>query len=52
MEPYRTMQPDAARRLPVTEEVAQRIMVLPTGTSVGHQEIITICKIINDTDRE
>lgn len=34
MEPYRTLQPDAGRMLPVAESLASRIMLLPTGTSM------------------
>jgi len=39
MEPYKTLQPDAGRTLPVTEEIAKRIVVLPTGT-VADEDII------------
>ncbi len=31
MEPYRTTQPDVAARLPRTERLTQRVLVLPTG---------------------
>ncbi len=34
MEPYRTLQPHASRQLPVTEEIASRILVFPTGTAI------------------
>ena len=42
MEPYRTLDPFAIRRLPVTEAVLKRVLVLPTGTAVGPMEIETI----------
>jgi dTDP-4-amino-4,6-dideoxygalactose transaminase len=35
MEPYLTLYPEAAARLPRTEEVAARLLVLPTGTGVS-----------------
>lgn len=47
MEPYRSLQPDAAAGLPVTEEISSRILVLPTGSSVNPQtaeHIVEICK--------
>ena len=34
MEPYRTLFPDAAERLPETERLVQRVLALPTGTSM------------------
>jgi dTDP-4-amino-4,6-dideoxygalactose transaminase len=46
MEPYRTYYPNAWRRLRVTERVASRVLLLPTGTAVGPQEIATICDIL------
>jgi dTDP-4-amino-4,6-dideoxygalactose transaminase len=46
MEPYRTLFPRAERRLPVTEQLADRIMSLPTGTAVTSEDISLICNII------
>jgi len=46
MEPYRSLQPNAGMMLPVTEQVAERIVVLPTGTAVGEKEIREIAGII------
>ncbi len=43
MEPYKTLQPKAGKSLPVTEEVANRIIVLPTGTTVNKDIIKVIC---------
>ncbi|RZS57416.1 dTDP-4-amino-4,6-dideoxygalactose transaminase [Microcella putealis] len=39
MEPYRSLYPTADQHLPNTREVADRVVVLPTGTSVGAAEI-------------
>jgi dTDP-4-amino-4,6-dideoxygalactose transaminase len=46
MEPYVSRFPDAGARLPETERIARRVLVLPTGTSVGSPEIRLICNII------
>ncbi|MDQ3815608.1 MAG: aminotransferase class I/II-fold pyridoxal phosphate-dependent enzyme [Armatimonadota bacterium] len=46
MEPYRSYFPHAGLLLPETERVAQRILILPTGTSVGSESIQRICHII------
>ncbi len=44
MQPYRDN--DSGLRLPITEAVADRIMVLPTGHSISEDEIIGICRLI------
>jgi len=46
MEPYRSRFPNAGLLLPVTEAVAERVLVLPTGTAIGSTEISNICRII------
>jgi len=46
MEPYRTLFPDVAARLPETEKLVRRVLLLPTGTSVGPVEIRQVCQII------
>lgn len=46
MEPYRTLQPKAGDSLPVTEHIAEQVIVLPTGTAVGENEIDTIAALI------
>ena len=46
MEPYRSYFPNASLLLPETEKVAERVLVLPTGTAVGEQEIEIICDIL------
>lgn len=43
MEPYSSLQPHASLLLPVTERVAARIMVLPTGTAVSPHDIDKVC---------
>lgn len=49
MEPYRSLQPDVGETLPVTEEISERIVVLPTGTSVSEDDIRTIISVIAAT---
>ena len=46
MEPYRTTQPDASKRLPVTERVAARVIVLPTGQTLEEATVRRVCGII------
>ena len=46
MEPYRSHFPHASSLLPHTEAVARRVIVLPTGTAIGPQEIMKVCDII------
>jgi len=46
MEPYRSLFPNAGVLLPNTERVASRVLVLPTGTSVGENEVRMTSRII------
>lgn len=46
MEPYRSYYPHAGLMLPLTEQLAGRVLSLPTGTAVGTSEISAICEII------
>ena len=46
MEPYRTTQPDTGKRLPETERVAARVVVLPTGQTVDEETVRRVCGII------
>lgn len=46
MEPYQSYFPHAGLMLPRTESLVQRILVLPTGVSVGVSDIEKICNII------
>ncbi len=46
MEPYRSDFPNAGKFLKETERIAGRVLVLPTGTSVGENDIHAICSVI------
>lgn len=46
MEPYLSNFPDAGQLLPETEKLAARVLVLPTGTAVGVDDITKLCDII------
>lgn len=46
MEPYLSHQPHAGLLLPQTEAVASRLLVLPTGTTIGPADIAAICSIL------
>ncbi|MEO8577536.1 MAG: DegT/DnrJ/EryC1/StrS family aminotransferase, partial [Gemmatimonadales bacterium] len=48
MEPYRTSDPEAGRHLPQTIRVAERVVVLPTGQTIGEKQVDSITKIIRD----
>lgn len=39
MEPYRLHPPADGWRLPATDELCRRVMVLPTGTAVSRSDI-------------
>ena len=46
MEPYRSLSPYKVHRLPRTEGLTQRVLVLPTGTEIHPCEIEAIVSII------
>jgi dTDP-4-amino-4,6-dideoxygalactose transaminase len=46
MEPYRSDPPRAGQSLAATEEVCERVLLLPTGTAVGENEVREICRIL------
>jgi dTDP-4-amino-4,6-dideoxygalactose transaminase len=48
MEPYRTLDPATSSRLPVTEAVLKRVLVLPSGTAVELGDIELIGRIFTD----
>ncbi|HEX2099085.1 MAG TPA: DegT/DnrJ/EryC1/StrS family aminotransferase, partial [Candidatus Synoicihabitans sp.] len=48
MEPYRSYYPHAGLLLPETNRVARRVVVLPTGYTIGAEAIRLICGIIHD----
>jgi dTDP-4-amino-4,6-dideoxygalactose transaminase len=51
MEPYRRLYPEARLRLPETERLAERVLVLPTGTGVTSAQIGVICALIRNAIR-
>ncbi len=46
MEPYRSCFPDVGLRLPETERVAKQVLVLPTGSAIGPDEVSKVCQIL------
>ena len=46
MEPYKTMLGDRKLVLPNTEQLCQRVLCLPTGSSIGPSEIAEICGVL------
>lgn len=46
MEPYRSQPPAGGWHLPVTERLAARVMVLPTGTAVAPADIATAGELV------
>jgi dTDP-4-amino-4,6-dideoxygalactose transaminase len=46
MEPYASTMPNIEGRLPVTERLARRILILPTGTAIRAEQIEIICGIL------
>jgi dTDP-4-amino-4,6-dideoxygalactose transaminase len=46
MEPYASLFPHAKLVLRATDAVAQRVLLLPTGTTIGIDEIRKICQIL------
>lgn len=46
LEPYRSVFPDVAERLPVTERIAARALCLPTGQSVDEATVERLCGLI------
>ena len=49
MEPYRTYDPGAGKRLPITEALSKKCLSFPTGTAVSPNHIETVCQIIRFT---
>ncbi len=46
MQPYRSSFPHAGLNLPSTERLCQRVMLLPTGTSVSEEQVQMLCRLI------
>jgi len=47
MQPYRQLYPHAGLMLPVTERVAEGVVVLPTGSAVNEESIVAITSVIS-----
>jgi dTDP-4-amino-4,6-dideoxygalactose transaminase len=47
MKPYRELYPHAGLLLPNTQQVADRVVVLPTGTTLSTEEVAIICSILS-----
>jgi len=47
MEPYRSYFPHAGLLLPVTNDLSQRVMAMPTGTAISPEDIRKIAHIID-----
>ena len=47
MEPYCTEHPEVGERLPVTERLSNRLLALPTGTTVGQGDVKEIGHILS-----
>ncbi|QQR74331.1 MAG: aminotransferase class I/II-fold pyridoxal phosphate-dependent enzyme [Holophagales bacterium] len=46
MEPYRTRDPEAGRRLPNTEALSATVFCLPSGTAVGERDVATVVELL------
>ena len=46
MEPYRTLYRGEMARLPATDRLCQRVLVLPTGTAVNLRDVERVCSFI------
>ena len=46
MEPYKSFFPHAGLLLPQTERLSARILALPTGSTIGPDEIENVCQIV------
>ncbi|MBX7247338.1 MAG: aminotransferase class I/II-fold pyridoxal phosphate-dependent enzyme [Candidatus Sumerlaeaceae bacterium] len=47
MEPYRTLYPEAGKRLPNTEALCESVLALPNGTSLTEETVTTVSSIIS-----
>ncbi len=48
MQPYRSLYPHAGLVLPRTQAVADRVIVLPTGSAVDSTDVARVCDVILD----
>ncbi len=46
MEPYRTVYPDAGTTLAATKQIAEQVLLLPTGTTIAAETISGICQML------
>src|SRR3989454_9883 len=46
MEPYRSLVPHSGALLQETERLSERVLLLPTGTSIGREDISKVCSVI------
>jgi dTDP-4-amino-4,6-dideoxygalactose transaminase len=46
LEPYRSLFPHAGLLLPETERVAARVLILPTGSAIGPEQIAKVCDVL------
>jgi dTDP-4-amino-4,6-dideoxygalactose transaminase len=46
MEPYRSFFPHSNLLLPNTEQIAERVLVLPTGAAISQNQVAKICHLI------
>jgi dTDP-4-amino-4,6-dideoxygalactose transaminase len=46
MKPYRALFPHAGLLLPNTQQVADRVVVLPTGTTMDSNMVATVCAVL------
>lgn len=49
MEPYKSYFPHAGLLLPETEQLSNRILILPTGTSINESQIELISQVISNS---
>ena len=47
MEPYKTIYPLSADKLPITSDLCDRVLVMPTGTAISATDIEKICNLIS-----
>ncbi len=46
MEPYKSLYPRMTDQLPITDQVSERILILPTGTGVSPVDVERVCDAI------
>jgi len=51
MQPYRDLFPHAGLMLANTDRVAEKVVILPSGTAIGVESITVVCQIIRTVAR-